>query len=110
MADEKPKTAPTETKLAAPDAGAPLAPPVVVAAKPREDAPPVILEQGEPFATSPVPVKAVGQGGKFKVVHGSVSLGYGPNGPQTAWPGAVLSLNGSDAAAMLAAGTVERVE
>lgn len=71
---------------------------------------PRILAQGKPFESSPVAAPRKGAAGKYKVVHGSLSLGYdGTGAPVTAFPGAIVELNALDAAIALDAKTVEAV-
>lgn len=80
------------------------APPSGLAAK--------ILKQGKPAAHLPASAPVLGKAGRYKVVHGSLTLGYdAATGERvTAHPGAVVSLTAGEAGACAGLGTVEKLD
>jgi hypothetical protein len=100
------------TTTPAPEASAAIAPAVAATLASK------ILKQGKPAAHLPSTEKVLGKPGRYRVKHGSVTVGYdvgtadrpGTGERTTAWAGAHISLTAEEAGPLLAADTVERLE
>jgi hypothetical protein len=69
-----------------------------------------ILKQGKPPAHIPSAVPVLGKPGRYRITHGSLTLGYTEEGERVdAHPGAIVKLTAEEAGPVCAAKTAERL-